>query len=88
MSSVTLKDNGFLILKEDSGFSSPIGVLFYETYSDSTKLQQILDKEKNRIQCTVGQVSFADVGYGNAQHPKLTDYADGVDTIEFLITTS
>lgn len=87
MSSVKLKDNGFLILKEDTSFSSPIGVLFYESYSNLSELQYKLNKEQEHIQCNVGQVNFAQVDFGKAQHPQLTDYADGVDTIEFLITT-
>ena len=33
MSSIKLLDNEFLLLKEDSGFSSPIAVVFYESYN-------------------------------------------------------
>jgi hypothetical protein len=84
MSSVKLLDNGFLILKEDEQFSSPIGVLFYETFSDQAQLEQRLRNEKENIQCIVGKSELADVGYGQTQHPKLSDYADGVDTIDFL----
>ncbi|MFD0932196.1 acyl-CoA reductase [Psychroflexus salinarum] len=85
MSSVKLLDNGFLILKEDEQFSSPIGVLFYENYSNKAQLKQRLEKEKENIQCIVGKDKFADANFGQAQHPKLSDYADGVDTIKFLI---
>lgn len=34
MSEFQLRDNGFLILKEDKAFGSPIASLFYERYSD------------------------------------------------------
>lgn len=84
MSSVKLLDNGFLLLKEDQQFSSPIGVLFYETYSDENQLKQRLKEEKENIQCIVGRHKFSQVDFGQTQHPSLIDYADGVDTIEFL----
>lgn len=84
MSSVKLLDNGFLLLKEDQQFSSPIGVLFYETYSDENQLKQRLKKEKEHIQCIVGKHNLCQVEFGQAQHPSLADYADGVDTIDFL----
>lgn len=88
MSSVKLLDNGFLLLKKDLQFSSPIGVLFYETFSDDNQLKQRLIEEKENIQCIVGQHQFCQVDFGQAQHPRLADYADGVDTIEFLIQTN
>ncbi|NEV94281.1 acyl-CoA reductase [Psychroflexus sp. YR1-1] len=85
MSSVKLLDNGFLLLKEDEKFSSPIGVLFYETYTDEMQLKARLLEEQQNIQCIVGQRSLSAVDFGQAQHPGLADYADGVDTIKFLI---
>jgi hypothetical protein len=85
MSSIKLLDNGFLLLKKDKQFSSPIGVLFYETYSDDNQLKKRLEEEKENIQCIVGRHPYGEVAFGKAQHPDLTDYADGVDTIEFLI---
>ncbi|SDG86184.1 acyl-CoA reductase [Psychroflexus sediminis] len=88
MSSVKLLDNGFLLLKEDLQFSSPIGTLFYETFSDESHLKQRLEEEKKNIQCIVGAHKYGEVDFGKAQHPKLSDYADGVDTLEFLIQTN
>jgi hypothetical protein len=34
------------------------------------------------LQCTVGH---GHIPFGQAQLPSLTDYADGIDTINFLI---
>lgn len=85
MSSVKLLDNGFLLLKEDKQFSSPIGTLFYETYSSNSELEITLQERKNEIQCIVGQETFANVDFGNTQSPSLWDYADRVDTMTFLI---
>jgi hypothetical protein len=85
MSSVKLLDNAFLLLKEDVNFSSPIGTLFYEFYKDEDYLKNRLDQEQENIQCIVGNHKFCEVSYGEAQNPQLSDYADGVDTVKFLI---
>ena len=85
MSSVKLLDNGFLLLKEDKQFSSPIGTLFYEKYTSIKELEITLRERHEEIQCTVGNEDFAEVNFGQTQNPKLSDYADGVDTLEFLI---
>jgi len=86
MSEYKLLDNGFLILKEDNSFSSPIATLYYEKYSSQEELQQILEKEKENLQCVVSQNLKKDhLAFGKTQHPNLSDYADKVDTLEFLL---
>lgn len=82
MSGINLLDNEFLLLKEDMGFSSPIAVVFYEYYSDLAELRQHLATENDNIQCIV---SDEDINFGQSQLPKLNDYADGVDTLSFLL---
>lgn len=86
MSMYKLLENGFLILKEDKGFGSPIATLFYETYSNISALKEKLEVQKNNIQCVVSKNILDDeVAFGQTQHPKLWDYADKVDTLKFLI---
>lgn len=82
----TLLDNNFLLLKENTAYASPIGVLFYEFYDVLTDLQERLKKEKDQIQCIVSSQSIVPgaVSFGQTQHPRLDDYADGVDTMRFL----
>lgn len=75
-------DNGFLILKEDAAIASPIAVVYYDFYDDLKSLEEKLSSEKEKIQCVIG-TNF--IPFGNAQHPGLADYADGVDTMEFLL---
>ncbi|PKD17070.1 acyl-CoA reductase [Salegentibacter salinarum] len=82
MSEFKLLENGFLILKEDESFGSPIATLFYEQYEGEKELQEKLEQNKKNLQCVVG--TNADVDFGQTQHPKLWDYADGVDTLKFL----
>jgi Acyl-CoA reductase (LuxC) len=82
MSNIKLLDNEFLILKEDMGFSSPISVVFYERYNDLEKLRSKLAAEKEKIQCIVSEEG---IPFGKAQEPELETYADGIDTMEFLL---
>ena len=86
MSLYKLLENGFLILKEDKSLSSPIATLFYETYKDEEKLREELAARKEEIQCVVAKnIVENEVGFGETQHPELWDYADNVDTLDFLI---
>ena len=78
-----LIENGFLLLKEETAIHSPLAVLFYERYKDEDNLRASLENKKEEIQCIV---SLKDVPFGKAQHPALHDYADGIDTMEFLTT--
>ncbi|TWF41215.1 acyl-CoA reductase LuxC [Chitinophaga polysaccharea] len=73
--------NGTILLQENTALFSPLSVLHYSYYIDMAQLQQELSGEE-AIQCLVGQ-SFTPFGY--AQQPNLIDYADGVDTLKFLL---
>ncbi len=80
-------DNGFLLLKESADLVSPIGVLFYEMYEDEMELQSKLSALASQIQCVVGSASLGIPGiipFGQTQCPAPWDYADGVDTLQFL----
>ncbi len=86
MQGINLIENGFLLLKEDIGLSSPVAVLFYEYYSNATELNQRLQMDSGNIQCLVSGMDNVSrkVEFGSAQSPELWDYADGVDTLKFL----
>ncbi len=85
MSNFKLLENGFLILKEDQSYSSPIATLFYETYQTKEELSQKLENDKEKIQCIVGDnFNETSIDFGQTQSPSLSDYADGIDIIEFL----
>jgi hypothetical protein len=74
--------NESTLLVEDSGLFSPIGVLHYETYSDEKQIENQI-KNNESIQCVIGN---GYIHFGQSQQPNLFDYADGVDTMEFLLT--
>jgi hypothetical protein len=79
-------DNGFLLLKEDSRFVSPLAVLYYEEYQTIEQLGSELIKNEDLIQCIVSnsKLPLSTVAFGQSQCPGLFDYADGVDTMKFL----
>jgi hypothetical protein len=87
MSNFKLLDNEFLTLKEDISHASPISSVFYEYYEDLVDLQTRLENEAEQIQCIVSNNLFPNsISFGQTQQPKLWDYADNVDTIQFLLS--
>jgi hypothetical protein len=75
-------DTGYILLKENKGLSSPVSVLYYEYYDTQHAVKQQTELLKEKIQCVVSRSSTP---FGKAQSPHLWDYADGIDTIEFLL---
>jgi hypothetical protein len=68
-----------LLVENESNFS-PISQLNYSFYTDQNMVLSALENNEE-IQCVVGK----DIAFGMAQCPQLTDYADGVDTLQFLL---
>jgi hypothetical protein len=87
MSNFKLLDNGFLTIKEDNSYASPISSVFYEFYDSIEDLLIRLQTESEQIQCIVSN-NLVDnsIDFGQTQKPNLWDYADNVDTISFLLT--
>lgn len=86
MSEFDMLENGFFMIKEDESYASPIATLFYEYYEDIENLKQKIEVEKNNIQCIVSKgFTENEVDFGSTQKPKLWDYADSVDSVEFLL---
>lgn len=81
MNQLPLLDNGFLLLKEDKALNSPLGVLHYVRYKSREEFDVFKKEQNQRIQVVVGRDYTP---FGCAQQPELTDYADRVDTLEFL----
>ena len=86
--SVLLLNNSFYmtnestLLVEQEQIFSAIGVVHYEYYNDLDITKKDLQKNAN-IQCVVGK-DF--IPFGHGQEPGLFDYADGVDTMQFLLS--
>lgn len=74
--------NKSLILVENEVIFSPVSQLHYSYYGPQIQPQQSLLANEN-IQCIVGE-SF--IPFGESQKPGLSDYADGEDTMAFLLS--
>ena len=81
MGSHELIENGFLLLKEDKSHLSPVAMLYYEFYTDIDFVEEFVTENADSLQCVVKKEGIL---FGNTQKPNLWDYADGVDTVEFL----
>lgn len=71
--------NGSILLVENENPFSPIGQLHHRFYDPKDNLTGLWDPEQ--VQCVVGH---GRTPFGQAQQPALDDFADGVDTLEFL----
>ena len=80
-------DNGFLLLKRSPAMASPVSVLYFDEYSSLDEVSSYIREESDNIQCVVSVLEdfHGSVAPGTAQYPKLWDYADGVDTMQFLL---
>ncbi|MFQ3341824.1 MAG: hypothetical protein ACI9TK_001498, partial [Flavobacteriaceae bacterium] len=87
MSTFDFLENGFFMLKEEKSFSAPIACTHYEYYKDLKKLTAELSNQKESIQCIISHLDIeGSILFGKSQNPELWDYADGVDTVSFLLT--
>lgn len=73
-------DMGIATLKPSLILSSPLSVLHISYYQGQPDLSLFSPKE---IQCVVGQ---SWIPFGQSQKPALSDYADHVNTLDFLHT--
>ncbi len=75
-------DNNFLILKADNQIHAPISVVYYSKYKTLEDAKEFLNVNAQEIQCVVGK---GHIPFGNSQSPVITDFADNVNTVDFLV---
>lgn len=75
-------DTGYALFKPDERLVSPIAVVYYQKYDTVESIEAYLAENKEKIQCVVGE---GYIPFGEAQSPKIDDYADGVDTMQFIL---
>ncbi len=74
--------NGSTLLVENPAPFSAISTVNYQYYKSEQMLNELL-LNRDDIQCIAGRDSIA---FGKAQSPDLFSYADGVDTMQFLLS--
>jgi hypothetical protein len=86
LNSVPFLDNGIIICKESPALASPVSVLHYQYYDNLDGVLKEISLLGDELQCVasdaIKKTSF--VNLGQTQFPKLNDYANGINTLEFL----
>jgi hypothetical protein len=80
-------DLGNVLVMENSNLVSPVGVLHVHRYKDLLDVENQLIMQEEKIQCIVTNALELPgvVKFGQSQHPGLTDFADGINTYDFLV---
>lgn len=86
MNSTKHLSNDFVMLKESEDIASPVSTLHYQYYKNPEEVALDIRVKRNQIQCVVGKPEIGEyaIPFGQAQQPELWDYADDVNTIEWL----
>jgi hypothetical protein len=82
MNNLFYMTNGSILLVESGQLFSPISQLHYGFYTDLELLKSQLETDTN-IQ---GITGLNGLDFGKAQQPSLFTYADGIDTMQFLLS--
>lgn len=79
-------DAGAFIMRRGSDFAQSLAVVTICEYSDIEEVKAWLNGNTEKIQCVVSNCGIeGSQPLGRAQYPALMDYADGVDTMRFLL---
>lgn len=70
-----------VIFTEDKNLNSRIAVVHYQEYDNQDEINNFIIEHQQKIQVIIGE-EFTP--FGTAQSPRLQDYADNVDTMQFL----
>jgi hypothetical protein len=78
----------FVIIRKNNPAFSSIATINYAVYENIEQVKTFLTEQNDKIQCVVSKTACTEkpVYFGHTQKPELTDYADGVDTVNFLIS--
>lgn len=81
----TFLDGGFFLLKSAPSIASPLSVVFYENYSHRAEVETHLNLLQDQLQCVVGnRAENGEIPFGSSQTPALDQYADHINTLDFL----
>ncbi len=72
--------NDSILLIEDERLFSPISQLHYSYYNNIQEVQLQLNSNTD-VQCIIGN---GNILFGKAQQPSIVQFADGINTMEFL----
>jgi len=79
-------DNGFMIFQEKDDLHAPIATLNYHYYDTIEEAKNYINLNQENLQCVASNISEIEssIKLGHTQMPSLWDYADNINTIDFL----
>ena len=85
---VPFLDGEFILLRAHNNLVSPIAMLYYEKYKSLEELKSKIEGDKEKLQVVVSAKGWfsGSIPFGKAQLPEVNDYADKVDTMQFLVS--
>lgn len=87
LNAMKFRQSETLLLIESDSIASNLSTLHYSFYEDQKELDSFYQEHKEKIQCIVGPqpiTGMPGTSFGSSQYPELSDYADGIDTMQFL----
>ncbi|NLA15287.1 MAG: hypothetical protein GX877_01970 [Bacteroidales bacterium] len=69
------------VLENNATLAPPMGTLHYLEYEEAAVAEHFIKKNRDLIQCVVGK---GKTPFGQTQTPLFTDFADGLNTLEWL----
>ncbi|MDD2191761.1 MAG: acyl-CoA reductase [Bacteroidales bacterium] len=86
MNNVKFIDSGVLSILENKSLFNNVSILHFEYYKDIEDVIRAIEIEKDNIQCVVSNSRLISnsIEIGQAQNPKLNEFADNIDTMKFL----
>ena len=89
MNNEVFTDCDYFLMSQSKEINPPISVIYYDYYDDLSQVCDLIKEKINQIQCIVTNLQMNNsIKFGEAQDPKLDQYADNLDTINFLLTSS
>ncbi len=84
------RDMEFFLLRESPDITPSVSVLNYSYYQGQQDVIQFIKQRLHKLQCVVSNIKMnlqntSLVAPGQSQHPVLSDYSDGIDTMVFLL---
>ncbi len=82
-------DCDYFLMSRSENNTPPISTIYYDYYDDLSQVCNLIKENENQIQCIVTNLEIDNsIRFGEAQNPKLDQYSDNIDTINFLLTSS
>lgn len=90
MNGISIFDGGFYSLKEDNSLHTPVSVIHYEYYNSLENVKKSLTEIAENIQCIIAEEGLIQnaILFGKSQKPSVNEYADNIDTMQFLFGLS